>query len=134
MTQYSSHKITDPFIVSLHEIAESSIALVKYSAFSQLQIVSRIASMIFFTCIMFFWIFVLTSTFVIIPLLIRVTSNIHLRSYDICFVNISNSFIPVIILKTLKFKSFVLFGTIWIDQEEYYIITTMRLSRLTAKV
>ena len=35
-----------------------------------------------------------------------------MKPYDIiCFVNTFDSFIPVIKLKTLKFKSFVLFGT-----------------------
>ena len=30
--------------------------------------------------------------------------------YDICFVNFFDSFIPVVILKTVKFKFYVLFG------------------------
>ena len=33
--------------------------------------------------------------------------HLHLHSHDICFVYIFDSFIPVIILKTLKFKCFV---------------------------
>ena len=35
---------------------------------------------------------------------------IHLHSHDICFVNVFDSFIPVIMLKTLRFKSSILFG------------------------
>ena len=38
-------------------------------------------------------------------------SNLHLHFYNICFVNIFDSFISVIMLKTLKFKSSVIFGT-----------------------
>ena len=37
-------------------------------------------------------------------------SNLHLHSHDICFVNVFNSFIPVITLNTLRFKSSALFG------------------------
>ena len=38
-------------------------------------------------------------------------SNLHLLSHDICFVNFFDSFISVIMLKTLRLKSCVLFGT-----------------------
>ena len=38
-------------------------------------------------------------------------SNIHLHLQDMCFVNVFNSFIFVIILKMLRSKSSVLFGT-----------------------
>ena len=38
-------------------------------------------------------------------------SNLHLQSHDICFVNVFDSFIYVIMLNTLRFKSSVLFGT-----------------------
>ena len=37
--------------------------------------------------------------------------HFHLYSYDTCLVNVFDSFIPVIMLHTLKFKSSVLFGT-----------------------
>ena len=37
--------------------------------------------------------------------------NLHLHLHDICFVNVFHSFIPVIMLNTLRFKSPVLFGT-----------------------
>ena len=37
-------------------------------------------------------------------------SNLHLHLHDICFVNIFYSFIPVIMLSTLRFKFSVLFG------------------------
>ena len=39
------------------------------------------------------------------------SSYICYRQTEICFVNIFDSFIPVVILKTLKFKSFVSFRT-----------------------
>ena len=38
-------------------------------------------------------------------------SNSCLHSCVLCFVNVFNSFIPVIMLNTLRFKSSVLFGT-----------------------
>ena len=38
-------------------------------------------------------------------------SNLHSHLHDICFVNIFNSFAPVIMLKTFRFKSPVLSGT-----------------------
>ena len=36
-------------------------------------------------------------------------SNLHLHSREICFVNVFDSFIPLIILKILRFKSPILF-------------------------
>ena len=36
--------------------------------------------------------------------------TLHLDSHDTRFVNVFDSFIPVIMLNTLRFKSFVLFG------------------------
>ena len=38
-------------------------------------------------------------------------SNLHLLSHDIYLVNVFYSFIPVIMLNTLRFKSSVLLGT-----------------------
>ena len=38
-------------------------------------------------------------------------SNLHLHSHDICLDNVLNSFISIIMLKTLRFKSSALFGT-----------------------
>ena len=58
--------------------------------------------------------FTLTSTFVITPPLLEshfLLSNLHLNSHDICLVNVFDSFIPVIVLKTFRSKSSVLFGT-----------------------
>ena len=55
----------------------------------------------------------LISTFVVIPPseLHFFPSNLHLHSHDICFVNVFDSFFPVIMLNTLRFQSSVLFGT-----------------------
>ena len=39
------------------------------------------------------------------------SSNIHLHSHDTCFVNVLDSFIPVLRLNSLRVKSSVLFGT-----------------------
>ena len=50
---------------------------------------SRIPNIIFFAHMMFFQIFTLTLTFIIIPLLIKLhflSSNLHSHSHDICFV------------------------------------------------
>ena len=57
--------------------------------------------------------FTLTSTFIVIPPfeLLFVPSNLPLQSHDICLVNVFYSFIPVIMLNTLRFKTSVLFGT-----------------------
>ena len=38
-----------------------------------------------------------------------VPSNLHLHLHEIYFANVFDSFIPVILLKTLRFKSSVLF-------------------------
>ena len=66
-----------------------------------------IANIAFFTHTMFFWVFKLTPTVMVIPLLIQVTfATLHLDSHNICFVNVFHYFIPVII-----FKFSVLFGT-----------------------
>ena len=63
----------------------------------------RIPNIIFFTHMTFF---TPTLTLIHIPRLIWITffsSNLHLHSHDICFVNFFDSFIPVIILNTLRF-------------------------------
>ena len=51
-------------------------------------------------------------------------SNLHLHLHDIFFADIFNSFIPVIILKALKFKSSVLFGTHIILDRSLIVFTT----------
>ena len=57
--------------------------------------------------------FTLTLTFIDIPPLICIVflpSNLHLHSNYISFVNVFDSSIPVIMSKTLRFKSSDLFG------------------------
>ena len=39
------------------------------------------------------------------------SSNLHFNSHDICFVNVFDSFVSVIMLKIFRFKSSVFFGT-----------------------
>ena len=59
-------------------------------------------------------VFKLISTFFVILLIILITflpSNVHLGLHNICFVNVFNSFIPVIMQNTPRFKSSILFGT-----------------------
>ena len=67
----------------------------------------------FFAHAMLFWIFTLILTVIVIPRfkLNFLLSNLHLHSHDICFANVFDSFIPVIMLKTPRFESYVLFRT-----------------------
>ena len=61
---------------------------------------------------MFFSIFALVRTFIIIPILIRVTFatiKLTLHSHNICFAYIFDPFILVRMFKTLKYKSPVSF-------------------------
>ena len=69
---------------------------------------TRIPNIIFFTYMFFTHInsycyFTLDLNFIFL-------SNLHLHLH-ICFVNVFDSFIPVIMLSTFRFKSSVLFGT-----------------------
>ena len=55
-------------------------------------------------------------------------SNVHLHSHNISFIKNFYSFIPVIMLNTIIFKSFVLFGThILLDK-------SLRVSQLPANL
>ena len=57
--------------------------------------------------------FALALTFIVIHFWFElhfVPSNLQLHSHDISFVNVCDSFILVIMLNKLGFKSFVLFG------------------------
>ena len=61
-----------------------------------------------------------------------VSSNLNLHSHEIYF-NVFYSFIPVIRLKTLRFKSFVLFGThALLDKSLIVLQLPAHLSNLTA--
>ena len=74
----------------------------------------RIPKKPFFAHKMFFWIFTITLTVTVIPLLIWATfllSNLHSHLHDTSFVNVLDSFILVIILKAYKFKSSLSFRT-----------------------
>ena len=74
----------------------------------------------------------LAPTFIIISILILIT-NLHLHSHDICFVNIFDSFIPIIMLNMLRFESSVLFGThTLLDRSLRVSQLLTRLSKLTA--
>ena len=60
-------------------------------------------------------------------------SNLHIHSHHICFVNVFNSFIPVIMLSTLRFKSSFLFGThTLLDKSLRVLQLPTHLSNLTA--
>ena len=72
---------------------------------------SRIPNIIFFTYMM---LFTITLTFMVSLPLTWITffpSNLHLHLHDICFVDVFDSFIPVIMLNILRFKYSVLFAT-----------------------
>ena len=79
---------------------------------------------------MTFFTFTLTSELHFFP------SNLYLHLHDICTVNVSNSFIPVIMLNMLRFKSFnltVLFEThTLLDKSLRVLKRPTRLSNLTA--
>ena len=58
--------------------------------------------------------------------------NLHLHSHDICFVNVFSSFIPVILLNTLRCKSSALFGRhALLDKSLRVLQVPTHLSKLT---
>ena len=62
-------------------------------------------------------------------------SNLHLHLHDICLVSVFDSFIPVIMLNTLRFKSSVLFGThTLLDKSLRALQLPTHLSNLTANI
>ena len=86
---------------------------------------------------MFFWIITLTPTFIVIPVTFELhflPPNLRLYSHDICFVDVLDLFIPVIILKTFKCESSVLFGQTQtlLDRSERVLQLPTHLSKLTA--
>ena len=88
------------FVVSLISspiIAESLIILAKCLPFSQYDL--------------FCTNYVLSNFYIYISNLYFLPLNSHLHSHDMCFVNVFHSFIPVIIIKTCRFKSYILFRT-----------------------
>ena len=75
---------------------------------------ASVPSIIFFACIMFLWIFALARHLWLFHFWFKLhflPSNLHLYSPDTPFVNDFDSFIPVNILKILKFKCSILFRT-----------------------
>ena len=97
-------------IISSYIINESSIIPAKYFSLSQLQEAGLQTQS--FSHI---WCFLHSHRHLLLSHnwfnLHFVSSNLHFHSHEICFVNILGSIIPVIILNTLRFKSFVLFRT-----------------------
>ena len=120
------------FITSSQIIAESSIIIAKYFLFSQLHVAGF--QRYFFSYASCFLhshrhllFFQYWSELHILP------SYLHLHSHNLCFVNFFNSFILVIMLKTLRLKSSVLFGTqiLWYKSFKVLQLPT-HLSNLTA--
>ena len=135
MTQYSYITFVDPSKISSHVITKSSIVLVEYSAFSKLQIVAF--QMYSFLHLLYSFGFLQShrhlSLFYFWFELHFPPSNLRIHLHDICFVNIFGSLIPVIILKTLKFKSSVLFGPHHLlDRSLRALQLSMYLSELNA--
>ena len=71
---------------------------------------SRIPNMIFFMYMIFLQSYQHLSLFHHWSELHFLPSNLHLHLHDRCFVNVFDLFIPVIMLNTLRFKFYVLFG------------------------
>ena len=96
---------------------------------------NRIPNIIFFGHTMLFWIFTLgqhLSLFRFWFELHFLPSNLHLHSHDICFVNAFDAFVLLIILKALRFKSAVLFGTYYLlDKSLRVLQLPAHLSKLT---
>ena len=79
----------------------------------------------------------LASTLMITPPLFHLhflPSNLHLLPHEICLVNVFYSFIPVIMSKTLRFKSSFLFGMhALLDKSVMVLQLQTHLSKLTKK-
>ena len=83
---------------------------------------------------MFYWIFIVTFTYIVISLLIYTTflwSNVYFQLHEICFISVVGSFIPVILI-TFKFTSQVLFKeNVLLDRSSGVLQPPLHLSRLT---
>ena len=119
-------------ITSSHIIAESSIILAKYFPLSQLHVVGFqiyffLNTYAFYTLINIYYYFTIDLNYIFFP------SSLHLHSLDICFVNVFDWFISVIVLNALRFKSYVLFGTHNLSDKSYRVLKLpTHLSNLTA--
>ena len=93
-----------------HITTESSVTLTKYLTFLQLDYKYDVFQYTrwFFGFSHSHWHFFLFHLWLELHFL---SLNLHLHSQDIFFVNFFASFTPVIMLKTLTFRLYVLFGT-----------------------
>ena len=84
---------------------------------------------------MIFWIFTLTPTFIVIPLLIHfLLSTLHSHLRNLSFVNVLDSINHFIKLKTCRFKCSVSFGTYTLQDSSSRVLQPLaHLSKLTAK-
>ena len=98
------------FIISSNIITESPIKLYKYLPFLQLHVAGfQIRFFLHMQC--FFFILALQDLLLFqFYFVLHLLLGLHFYLLEISFVNLSDSFIPVITLKTFKFKSSVLFG------------------------
>ena len=87
-------------------------AFAVFQVFTNLTIFVTLASsgIKFFTCVISYWFFKLTLTLIIVKLHF-LPSNSNLHSHEIGFTSVFHSFIPLIILNTVKFTSSILLGT-----------------------
>ena len=100
-------------IISSHMITELSIILSKYFPFLLLHVAEIIfvkPNIISFTYIVYTY----TNNFRFFHHwyeLLFLPSNLHLNLHNRCFVNVSNLFVPAMMLKLLRFISSVILGT-----------------------
>ena len=121
-----------------HITTESPIRLYKYLPGFSIFPSARIPRILFHTHNVFF-LFLHShrhlSLFQFILIYIKLyflPSNLHLNSYHTSFVNAFDSFIFVIILKTLKLTSSALFGTfILLDESPRILQLPLHLSKIT---
>ena len=119
-------------ITSSHVITESSIILAKYFPFSQLHVAGfQIYRFSHIWCFLYsHWhslFFYHWSKLHFVPL------GLHLHSHEICFINVFNSYIHIIMLKKLRFKSSVLFGIHTLLDKSFRVLQLLaQLSNITA--
>ena len=110
---------------------ESSTIRVKYLLFSQIHVLGFQLQFFFARAILF----TLALTCIIITFLIWITCyaiEFAFTIHEICFTNVLALYIPVIIIHTLTFTSFVLLGThIFVYKSSKTLQLSLHLSRLT---
>ena len=113
------------FITSSQIIIESSTILCLFTITC-----NRITNIFFFTYIMFYINIYRYSSIDLTHILFH---QFYIYAHEICFENVFDSFVPIIMLHTLKFKSFLLFGIhTLLDKSLRILQLPTHLSNLTA--